>query len=274
MPLLRRPTRQRDAAAPSATSSWPRTPSRAIPVLEMVDAKLYAGQLDGYPLRRHARRPGDVAAWSRAASTRLPRELDGFAAAAERRHEIVGAFSEGELDWDGLDVARAWSVVMRGVLAAFYSHPWAWNEIGFGGPAYPRGYMRALGPASASRRAAEAFALDPVRDVQRAARERASRWARWPRARRPPEKRLGASCSTPHAARSPGASDMRRYRDDDAGRHADRRRRRRRLHARAAARAPGWRIVVLEAGPVLGPRRGLGLRRGRRAPALLDRSRA
>jgi hypothetical protein len=34
---------------------------------------------------------------------------------------------------------------MRAVLSEFYSHPWAWNEIGFGGPAYPRGYMR-LGP--------------------------------------------------------------------------------------------------------------------------------
>ena len=32
--------------------------------------------------------------------------------------------------------------VMRAVLSAFYSHPWAWNEIGFGGPAYPRGYAR------------------------------------------------------------------------------------------------------------------------------------
>ncbi len=31
---------------------------------------------------------------------------------------------------------------MRSVLSAFYSHPWAWNEIGFGGPAYPRGYAR------------------------------------------------------------------------------------------------------------------------------------
>jgi hypothetical protein len=34
---------------------------------------------------------------------------------------------------------------MRAVLSAFYAHPWAWNEIGFGGPAYPRGFMR-LGP--------------------------------------------------------------------------------------------------------------------------------
>ena len=38
--------------------------------------------------------------------------------------------------------ARAWKVVTRAMLSAFYSHPWAWNEIGFGGPAYPRGYAR------------------------------------------------------------------------------------------------------------------------------------
>ena len=24
----------------------------------------------------------------------------------------------------------------------YYAHPWAWDEIGFGGPAYPRAYMR------------------------------------------------------------------------------------------------------------------------------------
>jgi hypothetical protein len=41
---------------------------------------------------------------------------------------------------------------MRATLSGFYSHPWAWNEIGFGGPAYPRGFMRlggATGPAAA-----------------------------------------------------------------------------------------------------------------------------
>ena len=24
---------------------------------------------------------------------------------------------------------------------AYYAHPYAWDEIGFGGPAYPRGYF-------------------------------------------------------------------------------------------------------------------------------------
>lgn len=28
------------------------------------------------------------------------------------------------------------------VVAAYYSHPWVWSEIGYGGPAYPRGYVR------------------------------------------------------------------------------------------------------------------------------------
>ena len=39
--------------------------------------------------------------------------------------------------WETVNVKRAFSVCMRAILGAFYSHPWAWNEIGFGGPAYP-----------------------------------------------------------------------------------------------------------------------------------------
>jgi hypothetical protein len=82
---------------------------------------------------------------------------------------VVERFSRGELPTAALNVSRAWSVVMRAVLAEFYSHPWAWNEIGFGGPAYPRGYMRLQsGPAGRDpHEAIEAFGLDPVRDVAR-----------------------------------------------------------------------------------------------------------
>ena len=80
----------------------------------------------------------------------------------------MGAFADGELAWAGLNVARAWSVVMRGALGAFYSHPWAWNEIGFGGPAYPRGYIR-MGVGDHRGRepheGEEAFGPDPVEDA-------------------------------------------------------------------------------------------------------------
>src|SRR5437588_5718009 len=113
----------------------------------MVDRKFAAGQLDGY---RFVDLPEDPVTW------RLV--LRGLDHAAQERHgnrfselevpsreEIVGAFADGKLSggaWDQLNVTRAWSVVMRAVLSAFYSHPWAWNEIGFAGPAYPRGFAR------------------------------------------------------------------------------------------------------------------------------------
>src|SRR5581483_8552213 len=32
--------------------------------------------------------------------------------------------------------------VLRDAVHAYYSHPVAWDEIGFGGPASPRGYVR------------------------------------------------------------------------------------------------------------------------------------
>ena len=41
-----------------------------------------------------------------------------------------------------MPVKRFWAMLLGDCVAAYYSHPWAWDEIGFGGPAYPRGYMR------------------------------------------------------------------------------------------------------------------------------------
>jgi hypothetical protein len=32
--------------------------------------------------------------------------------------------------------------VLHDICGAYYSHPAAWSEIGFGGPASPRGYVR------------------------------------------------------------------------------------------------------------------------------------
>jgi hypothetical protein len=117
-------------------------------VLEPVDEKLADGKLDGF---RHHDMPDDRITWRRVAagldaSARARGEADTFADASQQAQcEIVDAFSKGELHgevWDELPPSKAWGVVMRAILSAFYSHPWAWNEIGFGGPAYPRGYAR------------------------------------------------------------------------------------------------------------------------------------
>ncbi|MEO7193587.1 MAG: gluconate 2-dehydrogenase subunit 3 family protein [Pseudonocardiaceae bacterium] len=115
-----------------------------VPVPEMIDTKLADGKLDGY---QYADMPDDRDTWRLVlAGLDHTAETGGFAACELRRREaIVGEFAKGRLaggPWERLNVTRAWSVVMRMALAAFYSHPWAWNEIGFGGPAYPRGFMR------------------------------------------------------------------------------------------------------------------------------------
>ena len=64
-------------------------------------------------------------------------------------------------------MARTFSVLMRGVLSELYSHPWAWNEIGFGGPAYPRGFMR-FGDLSTEEpfESSDRVGIDPVRDTE------------------------------------------------------------------------------------------------------------
>ena len=142
-----------------------------IPVLAMVDDKLHGGRLDGY---RYEDMPDDRETWRRtargldeAAINRGAQE--GFAQApADMQHEICAAFAQGELSdgvWDELPVTKAWALVTRSVLAAFYSHPWAWNEIGFGGPAYPRGYSRLGVGMREAWEGAEAVDVDPVPDV-------------------------------------------------------------------------------------------------------------
>jgi hypothetical protein len=149
-----------------------------IPVLGMVDAALHAHRLDGY---RHADMPPDGQVWKRVARL-LDAEADrrsialgpdagerspAFAAAdRELRAEIVGAFAAGALDGEGMSVEKAWSVVTRMALSSFYSHPWAWNEIGFGGPAYPRGFVRLGAGEREHWETPPEFEVDPVEDTK------------------------------------------------------------------------------------------------------------
>jgi Gluconate 2-dehydrogenase subunit 3 len=138
----------------------------------MVDAKLFAGELDGF---RYADMPDDRETWRRVArgldaAARQHGAIDFVNAPEPVREHVVEAFAAGELRgevWNELPPARTWKVVTRAILSAFYSHPWAWNEIGFGGPAYPRGYARIGAGQRESWEAAAALERDPVNDTER-----------------------------------------------------------------------------------------------------------
>lgn len=147
-----------------------------IPVLELIDEKLHRGEGDGY---RYFDMPDDREAW-RAVVRGLDEEAERLGAESfaalpgHDQEDVCHRFSRGELyggAWATLNVSRAFDLVVRNVCDAYYGHPWAWNEIGFPGPAYPRGYAAFGSPGLGEEREGweprEEFELDPVVDTER-----------------------------------------------------------------------------------------------------------
>ncbi len=140
-----------------------------IPVAAMVDRKMVKNERDGY---RNAALPAMREAWRRALAA-----LDAEAQEAHglRFHELgrpqqehlVAAMQQGKLQhraWGGMP-ARVFfkERVVTDVVKSYYAHPIAWNEIGWGGPASPRGYVR----LQADRRDAwEAAEAKPGREAE------------------------------------------------------------------------------------------------------------
>ncbi len=123
--------------------------SRRVPLAAMVDQKLATNSGDGY---RYAELPPMREAWQRGLKA-----LDGEANArfekrfhdlpASQQDEILSAVQRGEVKdeaaWRDLPPKSFFTKrLLHDVVSAYYAHPTSWNEIGFGGPASPRGYVR------------------------------------------------------------------------------------------------------------------------------------
>jgi hypothetical protein len=113
-----------------------------VPVLEMIDDRLAEGRGDGY---RYIDMPEDGDAWHRSLAGL---DDDARARSGVRFHEldipaqmdVIEYVQTAKGAWHGMPAGRVFNLWTRYACTEFYSHPWAWNEIGFGGPAYPRGY--------------------------------------------------------------------------------------------------------------------------------------
>jgi len=67
-------------------------------------------------------------------------ELDAQAGEMLLQDIRGGAVSD---DWSGVAPERFLiDILLKELVAVYYSHPRAWSAIGFGGPASPRGYVR------------------------------------------------------------------------------------------------------------------------------------
>ncbi|HLH94856.1 MAG TPA: gluconate 2-dehydrogenase subunit 3 family protein [Xanthobacteraceae bacterium] len=119
-----------------------------IPVAWLVDEKLHQGQSDGY---RSAETPREGDAWRQGLAA-LDAEADQafgarFHNLSERdQDELIARMQNGELNgaaWKGMPAKDFFKKRMaRDIVLAYYAHPSAWSEIGWGGPASPRGYVR------------------------------------------------------------------------------------------------------------------------------------
>jgi hypothetical protein len=120
-----------------------------IPILNTIDDRLFHNRIDGYryddmPPDREAHRLG-----LRAIET-IARDGygEGFLALLpDQQERILQTIHDCQPPaahgiWAKMNCQRYWMLLVQDCIEGYYAHPWAWDEIGFGGPAYPRGYMR------------------------------------------------------------------------------------------------------------------------------------
>ena len=117
-----------------------------VPVAGLIDAKLLDEIEDGF---RAEDMPRQRSAWQRGL-----RAMDADAAhgstfrdlTTQQQIDLLLQMKEGALKhsaWQDMSSAHFFKQrLLHDIVMAYWSHPTAWNEIGWGGPASPRGYVR------------------------------------------------------------------------------------------------------------------------------------
>jgi hypothetical protein len=127
-----------------------RSPDRRIPMLPPLDQRLHEGRTAGY---RFEDMPHDRDVYKRFGIEGIEAEAhaqfgSSFLQITHREQEVVlraihdGCPTGSQDIWRQMSVHRFWQLLTGDAIEAHYAHPWAWDEIGYGGPAYPRAYIR------------------------------------------------------------------------------------------------------------------------------------
>jgi hypothetical protein len=119
-----------------------------VPVAALIDDKLMRGRHDGY---RAAGMPREPEAWQ-CGLRAIDAEAQALCGAAfhaldrARQDAMLQRVEAGDAHhqaWGGMPPATFFKQrLMPDIVHAYWSHPTAWSEIGWGGPASPRGYVR------------------------------------------------------------------------------------------------------------------------------------
>lgn len=119
-----------------------------IPIVPRIDKMLSENRGPGY---RYADMPSMRETWSRGldaieAESRERFGLPFVELPESDRDSLLRAVQSGAVEsaaWAELPPKRFFgSFLLKQIVSVYYEHPDAWSEIGFGGPASPRGYVR------------------------------------------------------------------------------------------------------------------------------------
>ena len=125
----------------------PDRPEYPVPIVPWIDQQLAQQQGNGYrfehmPPMRQAWRLG-IAGIDEESERRFSQRFVGLT--AEQQDELLHAIQQGNVQagvWQDIPAERFFTILLKTVVGIYYAHPAAWNEIGYGGPASPRGYVR------------------------------------------------------------------------------------------------------------------------------------
>ena len=122
--------------------------SQPIPIVPWIDDKLHHNRLDGFryedmPPLRDAWRSG-LAGIEQESQRRFGGGFTNLS--VDHQDAVLRAIQSGDVTadvWKRLPAQRFFAtVLLKEVVGEYYAHPAAWSEVGFGGPASPRGYVR------------------------------------------------------------------------------------------------------------------------------------
>jgi hypothetical protein len=122
--------------------------SQPIPIVPWIDEKLHHDWRDGF---RYADMPPQREAWRLGLQGLNDESHRRFGSAfqllgGDERDTVLRAVQAGDVQggiWTRLPPRRFFlAILLKEVVGEYYAHPAAWSEVGFGGPASPRGYVR------------------------------------------------------------------------------------------------------------------------------------
>lgn len=122
--------------------------SERLAITHWIDDRLFRNVGEGF---RYAGEPPMRESWRKGLAAIDREARRSFAVSftlldASRKDATLRAVQKGDVDvdlWRGLRASTFFShTLLKTIAGLAYAHPSAWSDIGFGGPASPRGYVR------------------------------------------------------------------------------------------------------------------------------------